>query len=139
MKTGAATTTPCAFAIPAGTSTLQHFSFHVSSTTGTNAAFDIGTSTTPFSTTTVPMLFKSGVNIAVAAGEQSTYVWNAGASTTQIGVLPSIYDVLTGKSTNVLNASTSGAGGAYGSYLVVKVGAQSFIGGTCKATFQMVD
>lgn len=137
-----ATTTPCAIEIPNGTSTLSYFSFQVSSSTGTAAAIDIGTSTTAFSTTTVPMILRAGAATNLAATTLGTFVFTGIASSSAMNATLVPFDPTTGASTNVLFASTSDSGGTfgnYGSYLVVKVGGASFIGGTCKAIFNMVN
>ena len=132
FKTGTATSTPCQIPIPIGTSTLAHFSFLVASTTGTAASFDIGTSTTPYSTTTVPFVMKGGTNALVAAGAQYSFVWN-GYGTSTTGLAPTD---LNGNSTNILVGTSSSP--VLGSFLVVKTGSTAFIGGTCKAEFRML-
>lgn len=49
-----ATTTPCAIAIPNSTSSITHFALTVNAATGTNETFVIGTSTTPYATSSTP-------------------------------------------------------------------------------------
>lgn len=93
-----ATTTPCVLPLPAATTTLQTYSFNITTGTSSAGSFVMGTSTTPYSTSTTPILSA----FSVPAGGQAT----AMADPTSNGVLsPSL---------NLVLGMTNGSAVSYG-------------------------
>lgn len=75
-----ATTTPCVIAGPqTATTSIAHFSLNLNVATGTAGSFVIGTSTSPYATSTHPF-----ATVAVSAGSQTVYTWNGGVNNDQL-------------------------------------------------------
>ena len=105
-----ATTTLCALISPNATSTLQYTSFQITTGTSTAATIDIGTSTTPYATTTNLVAATS-----IASGAQGLAFWMPTQGTSQNSIMsPNTYVVV----------KTAGAGLAGYTY-----------GGKCQAEF----
>lgn len=117
------TTTPCAIANPlaaalalgnaaTATGTIQSFAFTVTAPTSTTVIYSVGTSTTPFGTSSAPFLIA-----AIGAGAQGTISWDAGANNAVIS--PNQYIVV----------GSSGGTGSIGAGGII-------VGGTCQVVVQ---
>lgn len=74
-----ASTTPCAIAGSSSTSSLQHFSLNITTSTSSAGTLVVGTSTSAYATSTSPF-----ATIVVAANSQYLYTWNGGVNNDQI-------------------------------------------------------